>query len=287
MSIYLGKNRIDSSLVTSVNGKTGDVVLDSVDVNASYEKSVSAVLSSIGWYRVLTITGTDDEILGIDGFIIDISIMRSSVGSAGEVHSIKLSTSYNNFMFYNEASNARSLGISKIRWTSSSTGGHIDIYYAKTTSDTVAVDFTVHILKSKNQLFNAESLQAVADAPSGETVRTTYDFAGNTSGNVTSSYSITKSTGRLLTLDSAYRDGKVVHMEITAASSSTISEGSNIATGTLNGARPATRIVASSYYDNRIAIMQIKSNGEITVRLSKGSVESSYTVTFGFTFICS
>lgn len=253
----------------------------------SLVRFVSATLSSAGWYRVLTITGTDDEILGIDGFVIDINIMRSSVGSAGEVHSIKLSTSYNNFVFYDEASNARSLGISKIRWTSSSAGGHIDIYYTKTTSDTVAVDFTVHILESKKQLFNAESLQAVADTPSGETVRATYDFAGNTSGNVTSSYSITKSTGRLLTLDSAYRYGKVVHMQITAASSSTASEGSNIATGTLNGAKPSVRVMNAAYYDNRIAIIMINTDGAITVRLSKGSMESSYTVTFGFTFICS
>lgn len=254
-------------------------------VNITY--CCNATLSSAGWYRVFTVNGTDDEILGIDGFAIDINLMRSSVNTAGETHKIRLSTPYNQFVFSDESSNSRALGITKIRYTSSSSGGHIDIYFALSNSDTVYADFCVHVISSKQSNFIAESMQAVANAPSGETVRKEYTFAANTNGDVTSSYSITKSTGRLLTLDSAYRYGNVVHMQITAASSSAASEGSNIATGTLNGARPSVRVLAAAYYDTRIAIIMINTDGAITVRLSKGSMESSYTVTFGFTFICS
>lgn len=154
------------------------------------QRRCSATLSSAGWYRVMTVTGTDDEILGVDGFAIDINIMRSSVNTAGETHKIRLSTPYNQFVFSNESSNSRALVITKIRYTSSSPGGHIDIYYSSSNSDTVYVDFCVHVLTSKQGNFTAESLQSVADAPSGETVRTTYNFALNTyiSSSIAGSY---------------------------------------------------------------------------------------------------
>lgn len=159
------------------------------------QRRCSASLSSAGWYRVFTVTGTDDEILGIDGFAIDINIMRSSVNTAGETHKIRLSTPYNQFVFSDESSNSRAFGITKIRYTSSSAGGHIDIYYSLSNSDTVYVDFCVHVLASKQSNFTAESVQSVADAPAGETVMTEYVFALNTSivdvvtsGNVRHSY---------------------------------------------------------------------------------------------------
>ena len=247
------------------------------------KRRCSATLSSAGWYRVLQ-TGNSN---GSHSAIIDIKITRNYNYSDNEAHYIRFIKVFQHALFVDETSTSNALIIDKIRYTTDANHGYVDVHYTASSANTLFVDFDVATSPEQKQLIVSETLQSVADAPSGETVLETYTFAANTNGDVTSSYSITKSTGRLLTLDSAYRYGKVVHMQITAASSSTASEGSNIATGTLNGAKPSVRVVGTAYYDNRIAIIMINTNGAITVRLSKGTMDSSYTVTFGFTFICS
>ena len=247
------------------------------------QRRCSATLSSAGWYRVLQ-TGNPN---GSNSAIIDIKITRNYNYSDNEAHYIRFIKVFQHALFVDETSTSNALIIDKIRYTTDANHGYVDVHYTASLANTLCVDFDVATSPEQKQLIVSETLQSVADAPSGETVLETYTFAANTNGDVTSSYSITKSTGRLLTLDSAYRYGKVVHMQITAASSSTASEGSNIATGTLNGAKPSVRVVGTAYYDNRIAIIMINTNGAITVRSSKGNMESSYTVTFGFTFICS
>lgn len=253
---------------------------DAVDIT---NRRCSATLSSAGWYRVLHVTNPTGSI----SRVIDLTITRNYANANNESHCIKYIGNYNSHSFNDEVSKSNTILVDKVRYTTDSNYGYVDIHYAGTSANKIAVDFECYADIGLKQSCVAESLQAVADSPSGETVVTTYTFVANTNGDVTSSYSITKSTGRLLTLDSAYRYGKVVHMQITAASSSTASEGSNIATGTLNGAKPSVRVSNAAYYDNRIAIITINTDGAITVRLSKGNMESSYTVTFGFTFICS
>lgn len=260
----------------TINYSDNDIYATPGDESAGPSLYCTATLSSSGWYRIL-------KTANVSGSIIHVFVCIEAVA---EVHEIDFCVSGGVTKFTNELSVGNQSFIDKIRFTTKNTILYIDIHYNSSTAKTVNVNFEAF---GYAQLGNttAESLQSVADAPSGETVVSEYGFVSNTNGDVTSSYSITKSTGRLLTLDSAYRYGKVVHMQITAASSSAASEGSNIATGTLNGAKPSVRVLAAAYYDNRIAIIMINTDGAITVRLSKGSMESSYTVTFGFTFICS
>ena len=249
------------------------------------QRRCSAILSSAGWYRVMTFNApNENEAKGRYVFSIDVTLMDIRM----DVHKITLLSTNESLSFVNETSKTSSTQyFTKIRYNYDSSHGYIDVYYAGNNARTMSCFLDVKCEVSRRSLWVSQPFASVANAPAGETVLTTYEFAENTNGDVTSSYSITKSTGRLLTLDSAYRYGKVVHMQITAASSSTASEGSNIATGTLNGAKPSVRVLSAAYYDNRIAIIMINTNGAITVRLSKGNMESSYTVTFGFTFICS
>ena len=276
---------------TGNNSITGDVSINGVlDLT---QRRCSATLSSPGWYRVLNIDTGGLRALtnGLRSSIVTIKLLTSrGINNQTEEHEIKYVSGSHAYPFVDEISvSSTTLWIDKIRSNFNSGADYcaIDIHFIGTSATNVTGQFDVAVDPDGQQYFTPEPIQSVADAPAGETVLTTYTFVANTNGDVTSSYSITKSTGRLLTLDSAYRYGKVVHMQITAASSSTASEGSNIATGTLNGAKPSVRVVSAAYYDNRIAIIMINTDGAITVRLSKGNMESSYTVTFGFTFICS
>lgn len=161
-----GATNAFASMYASADTKNWTVggVLDVV------QRRCEATLSSSGWYRVLSHTG------GIpDGGIIKFRIGRNQ---NGECHQIDLLVPYG-YGFANEVSStSTNFGITKIRLTSSPSVA-VDVYYALSTSCTLRVDFTVAgtIIQSK---VVAESLQSVADAPSGETVRATYEFAKNT-----------------------------------------------------------------------------------------------------------
>ena len=153
--------------VTSVNNKTGAVVLNNEDVNAQYGKSVSATLSSAGWYRVLKHTGAIP-----DGSIIKFLIGRDK---AGECHAIDLNVPYG-YTFVNEVSSSdTNFGITKIRVTSDAEYRYVDVYYALSATCTLRVDFVVSGTIDKSRI-SVETLQGVYDAPSGETVRASYEL---------------------------------------------------------------------------------------------------------------
>lgn len=168
--------------VTSVNNKTGTVVLDNEDVNAPYGKSVSATLSSAGWYRVMKVdAGSTVRVEGGLGAIVNFNITRRQGQSTNEVHGITLDfVRYPAIAFVNENSNGGTLLIDKIRYNTVGTVGYIDIHYTGTAAEEVAVCFDVNTLPSYFSSFTAETLQSVADAPTGETVLTTYSFSSNT-----------------------------------------------------------------------------------------------------------
>jgi len=142
-----------------------------------------ATLSSAGWYRVLVYNASDAGALtGGQGIAIDLHIQRAT---SAENHSITMrGVSGANISFVNESSKSRDNLITKIRYTYNSTSlkGYVDLYYNGSSARIVGVDFSVHgSLRINQSQVIAESLQSVADAPSGETVLTTYDFAANVS----------------------------------------------------------------------------------------------------------
>lgn len=167
--------------VTSVNGDTGAVDLDASDVGAVAGDSVSKTISASGWYRVLKHTGSIP-----DGGIIKFKIGRNQ---NGDCHEIDLHVPHGH-SFVNEISTSgTNLGITKIRLTQGSTYLYVDIYYALSAASIVRVDFIPAGTITQSNI-SAESLQSVADAPSGETVLSTHDFVANThiSGSVVGSY---------------------------------------------------------------------------------------------------
>lgn len=147
-------------------------------------RSCSATLSSTGWYRVLKIDGAGLRALtnGYRGSIITIKLMTSrGAGNRTEEHEIKLFAGSNNYPFINEVSASTTLWIDKIRYTYSGGSDYtaVDIHFIGTSATNVTACFTVDVDPAGQQYVTAESLQSVADAPSGETVLTTYTFRAN------------------------------------------------------------------------------------------------------------
>jgi hypothetical protein len=137
-----------------------------------------ADLPSVGWYRVLKI----DYGRAAWSFSVDFDITRMYNNSNNEVHYVKMLQTYNTSpSFVNEASKTNFLLVSKIRYTIDGNGvGYVDIRYDSNAFNTVTVDFTVHTNPDQQRYFTAESMQSVADSPSGETVLAEYTFAENT-----------------------------------------------------------------------------------------------------------
>lgn len=197
--------------VTSVNGDTGAVNLDAYDVGAVAGDSVSKTISASGWYRVLKHTGSIP-----DGGIIKFKIGRNQ---NGDCHEIDLHVPHGH-SFVNEISTSgTNQGITKIRLTQDSTYLYVDIYYAISANSIVRVDFIPAGTITKSNIA-AESLQSVADAPTGETVLTTYQL----SANGVSPVAVT-STHSSVTVNSSscVRSGKNVSLWVDFTVSSAIS----------------------------------------------------------------
>ena len=199
MSIYLGKNRVDSPTraqnVGSINGiipdQMGNVELNASDVNAIYGLSVGKSLSSAGWYRVMEFVPTSInksfDIVGSVGAIIRFYITRRYHWTTNETHEVSLSLVYTSIKWMEEESNAVVLGIDKIRYTTNSTTNkaYVDVHYILSQENQVGVNFNVYCPFDPNGInyqtqFTSKDFVAVADAPSGETILTTYVFAGST-----------------------------------------------------------------------------------------------------------
>lgn len=158
--------------VTSVNGATGAVNLGAADVGAVPGLSVSATVSAAGWYRVMTHAGSIP-----DGGIIKFRIGRNQ---NGECHEIDLLVPHDE-AFTNEVSKTGTdIGVTKIRVTADANNRHVDVYMALSVASLLSVAFEPSGTITQTNV-TAGTLQAVADAPTGETVLTTYNFHANTS----------------------------------------------------------------------------------------------------------
>lgn len=188
--------------VTSVNNKTGTVVLDNTDVNAPLGLSMSATLSSTGWYRVLQ---TNDRA----GQSFDFAICRKGASADNEVHSVTLGVLYGGkypWMNENSGSGTNQL-IDKIRYTYDSSYAYADIHYTGSSANTVYVDIRPHGAADNNQSI-AKNLTSVNDAPTGETVLTVYSFLSNT----TASGSVSGSSGFTVNEVDVKQDGRTVYV---------------------------------------------------------------------------
>lgn len=166
--------------VTSVNNKTGTVVLDYSDVNAPYGKSVSATISSAGWYRVLHYAASSaNDASGYKGAILHLDVTRGYTNAANEAHGIDLDLVHGKIAFIGEKSVSNSRLIDKVRYNTNGADGYVDIHYTGASANHVTVCFCVAADATEQAKFTAESLQAVADAPTGETVLATYGFTAN------------------------------------------------------------------------------------------------------------
>lgn len=152
------------------------------------QRRCSATLSSAGWYRVFLYSSTnDDELAGGKSANIRITITREGIAGnsfRNEVHFIDFSLAYGSYIFSNETSVTQSLAIDKIRYGYDLTNhfGFIDIHCKRNDSNPITVSFNVATdLETQGEMASVEPY-SVADAPSGETVLTTYEFVANTQG---------------------------------------------------------------------------------------------------------
>jgi hypothetical protein len=163
---------------TGNNSITGDVSINGVlDLT---QRRCSATLSSSGWYRVL-------KSVNVSGSIIHVSVC---VAEVAEVHEIDFCVSGTLTKFTNEASVGNHSFVDKIRFTTADTLLYIDVHYNSSSSKTANINFEAF---GYAQLGNTtvESLQSVADSPSGETVVKTHNFSSNAAPVSSLTYEIT------------------------------------------------------------------------------------------------
>lgn len=165
------------------NNVTVDSVLDVT------QRRCYATLSSAGWYRVMIADYPSAEtefMRGKAAPLIRFGISRKGDAVTSETHEILLmSGGWDAIKFVDEKSACASLLIDKIRYTynSSNSKAYVDIHYNASNGNAVGV--TLAVTTPTSAIFGqikAASLEAVADAPSGETVLTTHEFAANTKG---------------------------------------------------------------------------------------------------------
>lgn len=143
-----------------------------------------ASLSSAGWYRVCKFDfSTYGEAYGASGGILHLNITDSYGSSANDSHTIDLMFAHSKITFANETSVGNCLNVDKIRYTFNSSSpyyGFVDIHWASSNSSYVGVSFEyTGIGTDRQEKLTSQNLISVADAPSGETVMTTYSFAAN------------------------------------------------------------------------------------------------------------
>ena len=150
-------------------------------LNVIDNRTCSASLPSAGWYRVMRFKSTVEAYRrGATGTEVVFHITRRRTNAGEETHEIKMLCVYDDVRFDGELSSAFTsyMRIDKIRYTYDGTASYVDIHITNACPDTT-VSFDVYCEPSYQSLYTAESLQSVADAPTGETVLSTYTFSAS------------------------------------------------------------------------------------------------------------
>lgn len=148
-----------------------------------------ATLSSAGWYRVAISDDATRRAIRYQSAIIKFYITTSrGTGNRTEEHIVTLFNGSHDTHFADESSTSTDVVIDKIRITALyvnniSTNSYVDIHYTGSSATDVSVYFDVYMLPTVQDTFQAVNMQAVADAPSGETIVTTYNFIANGNNN--------------------------------------------------------------------------------------------------------
>ena len=170
--------------VTSVQNKNGDVFLTPADVSAMQEKTVEKNVSGARWYRAIEYDAYDGySANGYSGEIVTIKIIETS--SVSSQHEIKLFLSYNKIVFLGEKSSGGQNLVDKIRYTVNGAKGYVDIHLSTATSIQVNCRFSVASRTYAQTLWKANTLDSVADAPTGETIIVTHTFSVSTDAETT------------------------------------------------------------------------------------------------------
>lgn len=181
--------------VTSVNNKTGAVVLDNEDVNAPFGFEVSATLSTAGWYRVCKTANQSGSILKF--YLATVNV--------AETHEVDFMVSGSATKFANEVSACTHLYIDKIRSTYNGNDLYVDVHYNTASGNVVKVGVTAYGKASDNNVTTPSNLVSVNDAPSGETVVNVYEFFDSVSAGLyrkVVAYDVTVSANSYLKIDS-------------------------------------------------------------------------------------
>lgn len=236
------------------------------------KRRCEATLSSPGWYRVCKITNIGR---GDYSFALDLNICRQFYYANNEQHGIRLIVNWDSCSFVNENSKSNTQIITKIRYTvDSNNNGYVDIYYDISNANIVYCEFSAHGLYP--ELYTIESLQAVADTPSGD-VLALYEFAANTNGPI--SIPTASVSGTTIDESYAYRCGNVVHYQLslhsTSYSSITVSNGTVLATGLLPP-KSVVRTLGQYWYQTQSPLRcQVNTNGELVVSWDDGFIPAS------------
>ena len=169
-----------------------------------------ATLSSAGWYRVMSYTATSaTNVTGGVAFSVDFTLFEQ----ARQMHKITLNGLLGVFGFGNEYSvTGTGDNITKIRYTYNTNNvGYVDIYFDGS-SRSVGCCFSVYTRTPVIQYrFVAESLQSVADSPSGETVLAEYTFASITGMRVVHAQSSTSFGDAIATIKNIIGDNTITY----------------------------------------------------------------------------
>lgn len=181
-------------------------------LNVNDNRTCYASLSSAGWYRVLSYNiNSETGAKFATACSVDINICTTYNNTTNVSRFVRMLGRYNQVQFSDETSlqSASSPVIDKIRYTyDSNHNGHIDIHYALSVSNGVMVQFDVRTANlAYRSMFVSESLQSVADAPTGETIMTSYDFAQIANGGIiTTEFSITTDSNGYYNVSAYPRD---------------------------------------------------------------------------------
>lgn len=215
-SLGFGVSALDSSIPS--NGRA-DFGMDAHFNNAVYLGDnqlkyithqylrTSTQLSSAGWYRIASWNiGASTNTRGGTGIAVDFVIASQYQATNNCLHKISLIGVWDKIAFVDETSTSNTNGITKIRYTrSTSNSGAIDIYYNLATANHVRVDIAPYFALS----FAVEDFMLVAASPSDETVVTEYTFDPNLESGVFSvSDTYTTSSGGYINLESSYSRSK-------------------------------------------------------------------------------
>ena len=206
------KDYFTSTPVSDIAFATGKRVIDIFPngaIDVINNRSVAS-LSSSGWYRVLSRVSWETGVKFATSAIIDFSIGSVYNHVNNMAHFVRMIGIYNYVRFMDESSFSNTITplIDKIRYTYDSNHiGHVDVHYCGSSVNAVFVDFDVKTDPTLKGEYTAESLQAVADAPSGETIMKSYDFVQNaTSGIIMTEISITTDSNGYYNVSAYPRD---------------------------------------------------------------------------------